>query len=105
MDFGKLHLSYSIYVILEFRRNPQRTRLVSLVTMARERDFEMVEQPVQYSVTYNLSFSGVWGQSKPVSTFYNTGAWRRILVGVCHHDNSWVSHPSLAKLWAVKTVK
>lgn len=73
--------------------------------MARERDFEMVEQPVQYSVTYNLSFSGVWGQSKPVSTFYNAGAWRRILVGVCHHDNSWVSHPSLAKLWAAKTVK
>ena len=52
-----------------------------------------------YSVTCitSLSFSGVQRQWKPVSTFYNAGTWGRILVGVCHDDNSRVSHLSLTK--------
>lgn len=49
------------------------------------------------SVTHNLSFLGVWRQSKPVFTFDNAGALGRILVGVCYHDNSRVSFPSSAK--------
>ena len=50
-----------------------------------------------------LFFTGMWRQWKPVSTFYNVGTWRRILVGVCHHDNSRVSHLSLTK-WLFEAV-
>lgn len=56
-------------------------------------------QPVISSVTHNLSFLGVWRQSKPVFTFDNAGALGRILVGVCYHDNSRVS--SRERYWII----
>lgn len=60
-------------------------------------------QPIISSVTHNLSFLGVWRQSKPVFAFDNAGALGRILVGVCYHDNSRVS--SRERYWIICSLK